>query len=170
MSLTPRWLCWTMIHRRDCRQRLWYSQSYDSAVEKVMRWFVKSKNMVEVLLLKFTAKNSPVDPACFLEVYRSHIVAEDGEGDYLEFEPDSDSSDHRLLEQNESYSDLFGSENIPEGKSADEEELLDLDMLRREVRNVLRQMERHVEEESAWLEGRRWEAREEVNSGEELEV
>lgn len=42
------------------------------------------------------------------------------------------------------YSDFFGSENVPKGKSANEEVLLDLDMLRREVRNRMRLTERQV--------------------------
>lgn len=75
------------------------SQSYESAVEKVKRWFVKSKNTVEVaLLLKFTAKNPLLDPACFLEVYRARVVDEGDEewDDDLAFESDSEASDDGL--------------------------------------------------------------------------
>lgn len=36
------------------------------------------------------------------------------------------------------YSDFFGSENVPAGKDPAEEVRLDLDILRREVRNLVR--------------------------------
>lgn len=53
------------------------SQSYESVLAKVTRWFRKSHGMVEVaLLLKFTAKEPLVDPACFLEVWRYGVVPE----------------------------------------------------------------------------------------------
>lgn len=51
------------------------SQSYESVLAKVTRWFRKSHGMIEVaLLLKFTAKEPLVDPACFLEVWRYGVV------------------------------------------------------------------------------------------------
>lgn len=48
------------------------SQSYESALAKIRRWFRASEGMVEAaLLLKFTEKDPLVNPACFIEVYRS---------------------------------------------------------------------------------------------------
>lgn len=63
----------------DGEPRLWptivvevaNSQSYDDVLAKVKRWFRNSDGMVEVVLvLKFTAKDPVLDPACFLEVWR----------------------------------------------------------------------------------------------------
>lgn len=48
------------------------TQTYESATAKVARWFTMSEGGVEVaLLMKFTAQDAMVDPACFLEVWRS---------------------------------------------------------------------------------------------------
>lgn len=54
------------------------SLSYESVLNKFERWFVASEGMVEVaLLLKFTETDPLINPACFLEVYRS-CAASDG--------------------------------------------------------------------------------------------
>lgn len=81
--------------------------------------------MVEVaLLLKFTAKNPLVDPECFLEVHRSRVVGDDEEGDYLEFEPDSGSSDDGLPEEDE-FAGLQESEGGGERGDGDTDRSLD---------------------------------------------
>lgn len=82
------------------------TQSYENAVGKIQRWFVKSRNTVEVgLLVKFVAKNPLLDPSCFLEVYRGRLVDADAGGDSLEFETESDSSDDEELEEDEELED-----------------------------------------------------------------
>lgn len=73
------------------------SNTYDSAVEKVGRWFRASDGMVEVaLLLQFTEKDPLVNPECFIEVFRCRRISSPGArpgGDYqLRFgmvEPDT---------------------------------------------------------------------------------
>lgn len=48
--------------------------TYESATAKVARWFIASERAMEVaLLMKFTAANAMVDPACFVEVWRSRV-------------------------------------------------------------------------------------------------
>lgn len=74
------------------------SQGYDNALQKARRWFVQSEGMVEVVLvLKFTAKDPLLDPACYLEAWRyAEVVADDtsdGDGDSDEpMDVDSDFS------------------------------------------------------------------------------
>lgn len=229
------------------------TQSYDDALAKINRWFVKSRNTVEVaLLLKFVAKDPLVDPSCFLESYRGRVVDADAVGEGImdidsesesggDDEPgaegslsgDDDDTDHLRDDENDRsaspddqptvettsppspadepneplethvdsdsslsslddedldldlglddppvpakprlqvyiadtrktvlpvsdppepemrflslrYSDFFGSENVPDGKDPAEEVRLDLDILRREVRNLVRLTVRQV--------------------------
>lgn len=98
----------------DGEPRLWptivvevaNSQDYGDVLAKVKRWFRNSHGMVEVaLVLKFTAKDPILDPACFLEVWRSEARVSDevddqspainAEGDESERtgDPDSGSAD-----------------------------------------------------------------------------
>lgn len=58
------------------------TQAYDDVVDKVRRWFVQSDGMVEVVLvLKFTAKDPLLEPACYLETWRYRDVVPDDIGD-----------------------------------------------------------------------------------------
>lgn len=98
----------------DGEPRLWptivvevaNSQDYGDVLAKVKRWFRNSHGMVEVaLILKFTAKDPILDPACFLEVWRYEARVSDevddqspvinAEGDEYERtgDPDSGSTD-----------------------------------------------------------------------------
>lgn len=55
------------------------TQTYESATAKVARWFIASERAVEVaLLMKFTAPDAIVDPACFVEVWRSRAGVQSG--------------------------------------------------------------------------------------------
>lgn len=58
------------------------SQEYDNVLQKARRWFVQSNGMVEVVLvIKFTATDPLLDPACYLEVWRYGAVVADETSD-----------------------------------------------------------------------------------------
>lgn len=98
----------------DAPPRLWptivvevaNTQPYEDAVAKVKRWFLNSRNTVEVaLLLNFVAKDPLVDPTCFLEVYRGRIVGADAVGKSLDSDTEIESSSDDELEDDEALSD-----------------------------------------------------------------
>lgn len=79
-----------VVMSRDGDVRVWptivvevaNSQEYDNVLKKARRWFVQSEGMVEVVLVvKFTAKDPLLDPACYLEAWRYGKVVCDEAGD-----------------------------------------------------------------------------------------
>lgn len=99
------------------------TQSYEDAVEKVKRWFVKSGNTVEVaLLLKFVAKDPLVDPACFLEVYRARVVDADEGGESVAFDTESESSGEDELEEDEALDEDHPDDDPNEGSASPDEQ------------------------------------------------
>lgn len=79
------------------------TQLYENAVDKIKRWFVKSRNTVEVaLLLRFT-EDPLINPTCFLEIFRCRPSGDDagGAGDDLIAELDLDSSDDGFVGEDE---------------------------------------------------------------------
>lgn len=94
------------------------TQLYENAVDKIKRWFVKSRNTVEVaLLLKFTEKDPLINPACFLEIFRCRPSGDDaGEaGDDLIAELDLDSSDDGFVGEDETSALDDGADNMDDG-------------------------------------------------------
>lgn len=90
------------------------TQGYEDALAKVKRWFARSHGMVEVaLLLKFTAQDPVVDPACFLEVWR-YGRPDDQDAMVLEWEGEIGEGDGPVadLEDSDELSDVSsGSEH-----------------------------------------------------------
>lgn len=103
-----------VVMSRDGDVRVWptivvevaNSQEYDSVLQKARRWFVQSDGMVEVVLvMKFTAKDPLMDPACYLEVWRyGEVVAiETGDSDSdsdVPMDVDSDNSGEEIMDDN----------------------------------------------------------------------
>lgn len=96
------------------------SQGYEDVVAKVKRWFVKSHGKVEVaLVLKFTAKDPVLDPACFLEVWRCRPVRADAErNETILFEMDSSDDSGAPALQGDIGSPVPDCELDPEGSDS----------------------------------------------------